>query len=217
MFTMGTEMTTAATDLVNAAASLVPILWLMRRRPVTKHHRLWTAAFVMFALVSLAGVGMHGFVLGQAAHDALWCAMYLLLTLMLTLYAACIRHDIRGDEGFGRFFRVTMALAVVVAAALGYVNIVLPPYSFPLFSLYCVVNLVYMIALLAPRARADGRYRWYLAAIGFFVAGSLLQAVKGIRFTIVWEFNSNAVYHFALLIFLFVQFKGVRLVEPDWR
>ena len=42
------------------------------------------------------------------------------------------------------------------------------------------------------------------------MTGSAVQAVNTIRFTVIWNFNHDSAYHFIMLLFLFVQWKGIR-------
>ena len=57
---------------------------------------------------------------------------------------------------------------------------------------------------------------WYIAAIAVLFVGSVLQSIKTIHFTLIWEFNYNAVYPWVMLLFVLIQFKGVLLVGKEF-
>ena len=72
-----------------------------------------------------------------------------------------------------------------------------------------VTDLVNAIAVLIP-------FVWLLAAILILILANVLQSIKSIQFTVIWPFNYNAVYHFVLLVFIFVQFRAIRIaIEED--
>ena len=216
MFTTGTEWTTAVTDLFNGLVTLIPLLWCLRQKPSTLRYILWAAAFGMLALMSISGFFIHGFAMSRALNDALWCVMYLLLMLMLSVYVIAIKYDIDGERGLRLFSRVNIAMAVIVSVLLGIMNYRFPDYSFVLFSIYGFGNLIYCIVRLVGQLRRRPGFRWYLAGIFIFIIGSILQSIKAIQFTIAgWPFNYNAVYHFMTLLFMFVQFKGVRVLGNE--
>lgn len=217
MLTSGTELTTAVTDLINGVISIGPILWFLRKKPHTKRDRLWAAAFIMLALMSAAGFLIHGFVMSPSLNDLLWCGMYLFLSLMVSSYVIAIKFDLDGEKGLARFVKADILLAVIVSVGLGIMNYLLPDYSFVLFSVYCLAHLAYCIVRLWRQVKSKPCFKWYLLSIFILILGSALQAVKSIQFTLIWPFNYNAVYHWMTLLFMLVQFHGVRLAEKSIR
>lgn len=213
MLTTGTEFTTAVTDLINGIVSLGPILWFLRKKPRTKRDKLWAAAFGMLALMSVAGFLIHGFVMPASTNDLLWCGMYLFLALMVSSYVIAIKYDLDGENGLARFLKADILLALIVSVGLGVMNYLLPDYSFPLFSVYCLAHLAYCIVRLCGQVKSRPCFGWYLLSIFILISGSALQAVKSIQFTLIWPFNYNAVYHWMTLLFMLVQFYGVRRAE----
>ena len=73
--------------------------------------------------------------------------------------------------------------------------------------------MIYIISLLLRKIRSEKTYLWYLAGIIFFVIGSLIQAVDGIGFTLVFTFNKDSIYHLFVLAFLLLQFIGIEKTE----
>ena len=215
MLTTGTEWTTAFTDLLNGLIAIIPIVWCLTRKPFIKRYRLWAAAFGMLSAMSIAGFFAHGFVMSQTALDILWCVLYLFMTFMVCAYVIAVKYDLDRDEGLDRFFKTSITLAVIVAVCLGVMEFFLPDYSFWVFSAYALGNMIYCLIRLWGRAKETSGFWWYIVGIIVMIVGSVLQMVKSIHFTIVWEYNYNAVYHFFILLFILIQFNGIGLVAKQ--
>ena len=212
MLTAGTEWTTAVTDLINGIIAVFPMAWCLRRKAAGKRYRLWAAAFGMLALMSVAGFLLHGFEMSRDLNTALWCPMYLFLTLLVSAYAIAVRYDLDGEKGLSRFSRIILLLAAAVTVLLSIMLYTIPGYSFMLYSAFCLAVLVYCIVRLWRQVREKPAFSWYIAGILVLIAGSICQSIKSIQFTIIWEFNYNAVFHFMTLAFMLIEFKGVRLL-----
>lgn len=192
-----------------------PMLWCIRRQSCGKRYLLWTIAFGMLVIVSIAGFFVHGFIMSESLNNVLWYGMYLLLCLMISSYVIAVKYDVDGEKGIAVFFKLNIALSVIVTFLLDIMTYVLPGYSFLLFSAYCLGNLVYCIVKLFQQIKIKSVFKWYLASIFILIVGSVLQSIKSIQFTVIWEFNYNAVYHFMTLLFMVIQFCGVRLIEKE--
>lgn len=205
MFTTGTDWTTAVTDLINGIVSIIPIIWCFKIR-----YRLWTAAYGMLCIMSVFGFFAHGFKMSLNTNIILWCVIYICLAFLIGFYVCAVKHDIDGEDK--KFFRISMILSGIVAVLIVIMLIVIPDYSYTAFSVFCLVYLVYCIVKLFRRRRKMPELNWYLAAIFVLVIGCILQSIKSIHFTILnWEFDYNSVYHFCILLFLLIQFKGIRI------
>ena len=215
MRTTGAEWTKAVTDLINGLVTLWPVIWFLCRKPFTKRYKLWAAAFALLALVSIAGFFMHGFVMSDFLTDALWCGLYVLLSLMLCAYVCAVKVDLDGERGFGRFSRFCLTEALAVSALICAAIIIFSENIFPLFSLYCLSGMAWCIVRLFGQLRARPAFGWYLAGLFVFLAGSILQSVRSIRFTLIWEFDHDAVYHWMVLLFMLLQFKGIRRIGGE--
>ncbi len=216
MFTTGTEWTTAITDLINAFAILVPVIWLIRQKPLTKRNKLWATAFAMLMVTSLVGFLLHGIVMSNLVNGILWCGFYLFLTFMVCTYVIAIKHDIYPDKDFSHSIKVNLIVAVLVSILLGIARFTIRKYAFVFFSVYAMANLINCVILLRRQVRERPAFKWYIAAIAVLFVGSVLQSIKTIHFTLIWEFNYNAVYHWVMLLFVLIQFKGVLLVGKEF-
>ncbi len=215
MLTKKAAWTTAVTDLINGSVTLVPVIWCLRQKPFSKRYRLWAAAFAFLAAVSFAGFFIHGFVMTDFLTDALWCGMYVFLSLMMSAYVRAVRYDTGGEEHFSRFSRISIGLALTVALLMCITVCVLSVDIFLLFSAYCMTGLIMCVIMLSRQMRSRPVFAWYIAAIFVLVAGSILQSIKSIRFRIIWEMNYDTVYHFTVLLFMLIQFRGVRLLKKE--
>lgn len=169
----------------------------------------------MLAAMSVAGFFIHGFVMSLELNNVLWCVMYLLLTFAICAYAIAVKYDLDGEKGLAPFFKRSILIASIVAVALGVMNYLLPDWSFLLFSAYGLAYMIYCIIRLWGKKKETPAFGWYIVAIIVMIIGSVLQSVKSIHFTIIWEFNYNAVYHWMTLLFMLIQFHGVRRVAAD--
>lgn len=210
MFTTGVEWTTAVTDLINGVVALVPLVWCLRKRPLTKRYKLWAVAFGMLSMMSIAGFLIHGIVMSESMNDALWYVMYLFIALLICAYVIAVRYDLDADEGFPRFIKGSIFVALIVIVISELMLYFLPDYSYPVLSLYAVIALIYCLVRLFRQVNKRPGFRWYITAIFALIVGSVLQAVKSIQFTIIWTFNYNAVYHWMILMFMLIQFQGIR-------
>ena len=215
MITSGTEWTTAVTDLINGLITLIPVLWCLRKTPYTKRYQLWTIAFAMLAVISIAGFFIHGFEMSESLIDVLWCGMYIILSLMISAYVTAVKYDIDGEKGYSHFHRISIILAVIVSLIMCITICILSIDIFLIFSIYCLGNMIYCIISLLGQVHKRPGFKWYLISIFVLIIGSILQTIKAIRFTIIWQFNSDTVYHFMTLLFMLIQFKGVRLVGEE--
>ena len=169
----------------------------------------------MLSVMSIAGFFVHGFVISKLVEHILWCVLYLFMTFMICAYVIAVKYDIDRDEGLAAFFRTSIVLAVIVSVCPGVMEFLLPDYSFWVFSAYALGNLIYCLIRLWGQTKRISGFWWYIAGIIVIIVGSVLQTIKSIHFTIIWEFNYNAVYHFMILLFILIQFKGIRQVGEE--
>lgn len=211
-FTSGPELTTALTNLINSLAAFSCTLWFIRRGLDIKRYRMWFSAYLFLFLNSLIGFVLHGFHLPDKENIILWSILYLLLGLMLGMYVLAVRYDVSGESGFARFGYIHQSVSLAVSLIVAAVNIYDYHYSFPLFSLYAVSNVVYIFYLVIRKSKENPDFLWYLLAVSFFVSGSIIQALPSFKFTFILEFDHNSIYHLFVLVFLLLQFVGIRKV-----
>ena len=173
---------------------------------------LWANGFGMLVLVSVFGFVLHGLVMPDALRYIAYCVEYFFMTFMLCAYVIAIHYDLDGERGLSRYIRICSVSAVSTAILLAIMKYFVPKYAFGLFSAYCAAHLLYCVIRLFRQVGSRPEFKWYLASIFVLIAASIVQSIKAIEFSIIWTFNYNAVYHFIELIFILLQFRGVRTV-----
>ena len=73
--------------------------------------------------------------------------------------------------------------------------------------------LLVMIVILIKHRHDHKALDRYLTAAILLAIANCVQTLKFIEFTLVWDFNYDSVYHWILLIFVLVQYTGIRRRE----
>ena len=188
-----TERTTAATDLLLAAAALGGIAYLRSRPdPVPADTLAWSWAFALLAVSAALGAAYHGLVLDGARRGALWQALTFCLALAIALVAFGIARDLLGAETADRALPALLAAGVAVYAL---------SRAFPgLFIVFLLYQAVVLLAALAAYgtlavAGAGGWPAWVAAGVVLALAGAAVQARRRSRIRLVWEFDHNGIFH----------------------
>ena len=96
LFTAGTDITTAVTDLINAVVLTFLTYRLIRRGVKQKRDKLWITAFVLFILVSVTGFFIHGLTATDdpCINEILQRVMIVELAFMLTFFMVAMFCDV---------------------------------------------------------------------------------------------------------------------------
>ena len=214
MFTSGTEMTTAVTDLINGIICVFLILRMRKQWPHRVRTDLWALMFALFALVCFAGVIPHGLTISRELFSVFWMILYALMAFMMSALTAAIRFEVYGFADLRRNLTVNMCIA-----SIGAVVLVLLSWQtsvgFISFGACCAANMVYILRLLLRHLQERECLKYYLTAILLLAADTILQMVKSIRFRVIWDFNYNGVYHFFLLLSMLVMYRGITLAQEQ--
>lgn len=204
------EVSIAYTNLMNSVVSLCFMTCFIRKGLQIRRNKLWFLAYLFLMLNCFIGFILHGFKLPDFENIALWSVLYLLLGVMLSRYVIALRHDVLNEQESPKGLLIG---SLVVSFVIAIINIIDYHYSYPLFSLYAIINVVSILVLLSRKIKTDKRYIWYFVAILFFIAGSIVQAMSFIRFRFIFEFDNNGLYHLLLLVFQILQFIGILKTE----
>ncbi len=212
----GTEFTTGLSDLINGLIALIPIFYLLKKRPLSKRNRLWLFTFVLFAIVSFIGVMIHLFEYSPVAKMWVRGFLYPFICLMLSYFVLSVRYETDKGDDFDRFYKIHVGITLFLSMVLMIVNYFYTKATYRIFSAFCLINMIYIIITLIRALRKDGRFIWYVLAVFVFIIGNILQLNRSIHFRIHdLEFNNNGVYHFATLIFMLLMFKGIIELDRD--
>ena len=123
---------------------------------------------------------------------------------MLGSYVVAILFETHGPLYLKRFLMINSILAVAFSALRIFLD---EKFSmgFMVFIIYCLLNIIFVSAQLYRSRKENPHFIWLAAGIVFLVTGSVLQTIKSIHFTIIWEFNYNCVYHIFTLIFVILR------------
>ncbi len=208
LITIPTEQTTAATDALMAVLCLAGMVFLQRFR--SKDPRkigLWTGLLGLLAMASILGTIVHGFVLPKAVSDFLWQPLYLSLGLAVALFVVAVVHDRFGPVASRQ------ALPWMIAAGFIFFGITFfDPESFQIFIMYEAVAMIFALLMYGTMA-----IRKSLPGAGFMTLGILLsivaaaiQAGESMRFTLIWTFDFNGIFHIVQMVGVIVLLEGIR-------
>ena len=216
MFTAGTDITTAVTDLINAAVSIFLMCRLIGRGANQKRDVLWVISFALFILVSITGFFIHG--LAAAAdpdiNQILRRILVVELAFMMTFFMVSVLCDVYGEAILRRALPVCLTIGTVFSVV-ALIIMFLTTYrnGFTVFVVYCVACLLVMIVILIKHRHDHKALDLYLTAAILLAIANCVQTLKFIEFTLIWDFNYDSVYHWILLIFVLVQYTGIRRRE----
>ena len=200
-----TERTTAATDLVLAAAAFGGSRYLQRAVPPSLARRIWAAALAAAAFASLLGAITHGLVMSDQLRDALWQPLYLLLGIAV----ACFIAGAVGDAWGARPARLLLPPLLVVALGF-YLATRWAGGDFLIFVLFQAAGLIaaFVVYLwLARRSRPGASM--VAGALALSLAAGAIQADESLAARLVWEFDHNGLYHLAQLAGLVLLVAGL--------
>ena len=210
--TTGYEITTAATNLFNAAITVVLMISIFRMKGPAARKYVWGASFGLFLIVCLLGTYAHGVQLPETVKSQTWDILYVALAFMAASLAVAVLYEIHGPECLKLTVPV-FALSAIAFVILRQVFSSLVPNGFVLFLIYCGGILIFLIIKLFLARREKPHMIIGLWGIGALIAASVLQNVKAIQFHLIWDFNYNAVYHLVTLIFVILMYCFVKRAD----
>lgn len=188
-----TERTTAATDVLLSLAAVGGIVLLQPLgTPPSWKIQLWSWAFAFIALAAALGAVHHGLDLPAHRRTLLWRIVSACLSAAISLVAVGVVHDLCGVEAAGRVLPLLLTaglLAYAVSRVLAGLFIV--------FVVYQALALTLALAVyvwLAARGAQPGA-PWLAAGAAVSLAAAGVQAARRLRFTCIWEFDHNGVFH----------------------
>ena len=207
--TTGYEITTAATNAVNALITAVLIVRVLHLNGPKIRRQVWSVSFILFFVVCILGTIVHGIVLPESTRSLLWDILYIAMAFMIASFAVSVRYEIHGPSAVRKTALVCVFLSIVFLA----VRMVLKKTAVPGFLTFTVYSggiLLYLIIKILSARKAKPHLTLLLCAIFLLITGTILQTVRQIRFHLIWDFNYNSVYHlftlfFVLLTYVFVQ------------
>lgn len=207
--TIPTELTTAATDLALAglAAACVMYLspWLSRSR---WRAGLWCGALGLLCASSALGAVVHGLELSAVTQERLWAPLYLMLGLTVSLFVVAAAYDWHGVALARR-----LLIPMLAAGGAFYAVTRLIAGTFLVFVVYEAAAMLFALGVyLTLEAHKRLRGAGVIAVgIALNIVAATIQATRMVRFTAVWPFDHNGVFHLVQMVALVVLVGGVGL------
>lgn len=203
---MGTESTTALTDLALAILAWAGAARLRTQGAPGLLRNTWVAALVTFGLAAALGAVAHGLPWSDATRELLWQPLYLILGVAVALFATASVTAGWGDAA-GRRARPWL----LAAAAAFYLLTRLRHGDFLVFIVYEGVGLLFALGVhlwLARRGMAGAG--WIAAGLAVSVVAGAVQAADSLVLRLVWTFDHNGVYHLVQGAGLLLLIAGLR-------
>ncbi len=204
------ERTTAATDLLLALLSALMVVWLLRMEGDPFKRRLWAGILGLLALAAALGAVAHGLRWSPATVWWLWQPIFLSLGWSVGLFVVAAVLDLTGRRWALR------ALPLMLMVGLGfYLTTLALGGEFGYFLVYQgvalgIALLGYTGLVLQRRPGWEAGARWLVLGIATILVASMVQAGQTLRFTWIWPFDHNGIFHLLLLPAVVCLALGVR-------
>ncbi|MCX7859536.1 MAG: hypothetical protein N2385_05575 [Chloroflexus sp.] len=199
------EQTTAATDLLLAAAALIAIQRL--RGKTDWRRRIWQVAFALLAASGVLGAIVHGLRLSPASRDRLWQPLNLLLGLIIALFTTAAVSDRWGEHAGKR------VLPAVSLAAPGFVwlsrRLQRGFLAFIIYELVAMIGALVIYADLARQRQLPGAGRITLGILATIAAAGIQTSSLELVIGDI-PFDHNGLFHLVQLAALPLLVEGVR-------
>jgi hypothetical protein len=190
-----TERTTAATDLILAVEFLLFAIFFIKSASNSKRAVAWSSSFLMLAGAFFIGAIAHGFQMPEKINKLLW--------LFLAVCSAFgLAHLVSASVGEWKPAWYKKSVLGMSLAAIVFIGITVKFSSFTVYVVFIVINMALVSWLNAICFEKSGNKKHLLIVLGavFTAFASLLQLIKSIHFTIIWEFNYNGAFHLVQIL-----------------
>ena len=192
------ELTTAATNLVIVAISIVCLARIIRTRKAGDLRRLfWSLLFAVMIPTGLYGFAVHAFVLGPETKRIAWIFLSVLLGLTTASLAIALLYELFGRAHLKAILIFNGAAEILFAVLICSLSKKVPNIHF-IFIAYTALVIGAILVLLIRRRKARPHFRWYIFAILAAVAAGLFEVVHDFTFSLLWEFDQGSACHLAI-------------------
>jgi Family of unknown function (DUF6962) len=203
-----TQQTTAATDALLMAFSLLVAasLW-RRRRAYPLKLWLWISVFLSLAVAGGLGALAHGLALEDVTRQWLWRPLNAALGLTVALIVTAAILD-RWGEVAARYWLPRL----VVLSAGFFIYATFVSKAFLVFIIYAGVAMLFCLLVygtLHARRSLPGA-AWMFTGVLLTLTAEAAQAVRSISFTLFLPFDSNGAFHLVQLLALASFWAGIR-------
>lgn len=201
LFTSPPQITTAVTDLFISMAAAYFIIRMKSIDEQRKNRRAIWKAFMGTMLVSGAGgFFIHGFNISDHAVAVLWFPLAFVMFATASMFAMAVFYELIGD---GKLKKLCFIL--VISNISGYIAMLASSlYTskfLVVFGVYTGILMIMCLYILFFNIVKRKKYYCYYFVTGavFQILGGIIEAFRTARFTFIWEFDFNSIYHFATI------------------
>jgi len=190
-----TERTTAATDLILAVEFLLFAIFFIQSASDNKRAASWSIPFLLLAGAFLIGAIAHGFQMPEKTNRVLWL-------FLAGCSAFGLAHLVSASAGEWNPAWYKKSVIGMSVAAIIFIGITVKFSSFTVYVVFIVITMTLMSWINAHCFKRSGNKKHVLIIFGavLTVIASLLQLIKSIHFTIIWEFNYNGAFHLVQML-----------------
>lgn len=203
------EKTTAVTDILLALVAAGAVIYLQRAESAQIWKiNTWSWAFALIALSGFLGAVAHGLDLTETQHQRIWPFMNLALGLAVCLFVIGVAFDLWGPAVARKilpwmlvcaflFFMVTRLLSGIFFVFIIYATAALL-FAFVIYSWLAITNQMNGAILMASGV-----------LVSIIAAG--IQASKKVKFTVVFEFDHNGIFHIVQIFGIILLVAGIQI------
>jgi hypothetical protein len=190
-----TERTTAATDLILAVEFLLFAIFFIKSASDNKRATAWSIPFLLLAGAFLIGAIAHGFQMPEKMNMLLWL-------FLAGCSAFGLAHLVSASVGEWKPAWYKKSVIGMSLAAIIFIGITVKLSSFTVYVVFIVITMALVSWLNAVCFEKSGNKKHLLIIFGavFTTIASLVQLIKSIHFTIIWEFDYNGAFHLVQML-----------------
>lgn len=217
LFTRPPQLTTAVTDLmIGIFAAYFIIRMKGISEPRKRRKTIWKAFMWTMLASGLGGFFIHGFRISDRVVAFAWFLLIFIMFATASTYAMAVLYELLEDAKLKK-----MVYILIVLNMAGYiVTLIASRYTSKFLAVFVIYAGILMLASLVLLAfmiiKRKAYYCLYLMAGAVLqVAGGVVEACRTARFTLIWEFDFNSIYHLATvasIIFFLMAYKAGALL-----
>lgn len=213
------EITTIETELTSSITNIILVfsLIILIRLVYTKgdseplKRNVWIALLTLVALSATIGVFVHAFEISRDLNIMLYRPIYLFLGSAIALFVSGLVYDISGPSSKKKNTKLTIFVMLSIALCFFAFIIAFPDggfFPFLIFQAISIIIAIFGYSYLAWKRAYPGSM-FIVTALLIASASSVVQSMKSIRFTIIWNFDNNGAYHLLQIIAFNVIVHGI--------
>ena len=200
-----TEQTTAITDVILATVASYGIFSVYKSGFHIDRYKslIWIWAFSFLAIAAFLGSIAHGIKMPEEINKIIWHPLNLLLGMTVALFLIGVIYDLKG-----RKLRRSLLILIIISGIVFFSITVIFQKLFFVFILYeslaMLFALVSYLILITKKTLSGASFM----ALGILISiiAAIAQSIPALKFSLIWEFDHNGLFHLIQipgLVFLF--------------